>query len=422
MELFNRLGDRAAQAQDLDLLQGLAQRLNDLQRLARVDMLFAHYFISIGDYPAVIDRSERAMQMSGAVEDADIALDTYRVWPLALLRLGKLEEAMKIAHEGRRLAQVYSQPVKEGYILNSMGLIAIEQKDPAIAHAYLERALAIARETGDRRLEARALTNLGNSAGFIRQDYAAAREYYEGAYLLNHEAGERSAESVTLGNLGWVAGMQGDFLAARWYLDQAVLTAREVGNVYLETNSLINLSAITGAGNEAQSSLGYAQNALSLASKTGDRAGEAWSLLYLGYAYLLLSELDKADKLFRQSMAIRDELGQPGPKTEPVAGLIQTLLLKNELAAAMSETEKLIAYLATGGTLEGTEEPLRVYYACYLALVRTHDPRSKHVLSEAVRLLEEQISRLGDDGSRQMYVENVPWRKAILQAWHATSS
>ncbi|MGZ9221499.1 MAG: ATP-binding protein, partial [Anaerolineales bacterium] len=417
MELFNRLGDRVSQSQDLDSLEALAGQLNDAQCMAQVDVLFAHYFISIGDYPAVVRHSENVMELNRTVEDADIALDTYRVWPLALLRQGKLEEAMRVAQEGRRLAQVYGVPVKEGYILNSMGLIAIEQKDPAIAHGYLEKALSIAKETGDRRLESRSLANLGYSAGLIRQDYPSAREYFEEGYAIMHEHGERAAECTALGNLGWVAGMQGDFLAARWYLEQALLAAREVGNLYLETNSLINLSAITGAGNEAQSSLAYAQNALTLSSKTGDRAGEAWSLLYMGYACLLLNELEQAEESFRQSIAIREELGQPGPRTEPVAGLIQTLLLKGESTAAMSETEKIISYLEAGGTLEGTEEPLRVYYACHLALENAQDPRSHTVLATAVQLLEAQVSKLRDEGSRQMYVENVPWRLAIQQVW-----
>src|SRR5215216_1552514 len=240
MELFNRLGDRVSQSQDLDSLEKLAGQIGDLQRVAKVEMLFAHYFISISDYPAAIQRSERVMALNRTVEEREIVLDTYRVWPLALLRQGKLEEAMNIAQEGRRLSQVYGVPVKEGYILNSMGLIAIEQKNPAVAHGYLEQALAIARETGDRRLESRSLGNLGYSSGFIRQDYPSAREYFEEGYAIMHESGERAAESVALGNLGWVAGMQGDLQASRSYLEQALLVSREVGNLYLEAYSLIN--------------------------------------------------------------------------------------------------------------------------------------------------------------------------------------
>ncbi len=421
VELFNRLGKRVSQLEDLEALKKLARQLNDLRRLSKVDMLFAHYHISVSDYPAVVQCSERILQLHRTVEDTDILLDTYRVWPLALLRQGKLEEAMKVAQEGRQLAQLYDDPAKEGYILNAMGLIAIEQKDPAIAHEYLEQALSIARERCDRKLESMSLTNLGNSAGYVRQDYAAAREYYEEDFALSREWGERSSEAVSLSNLGWVAGMQGDLQSARSYQERALLISREIANAYLETYNLINLSAVTGMATEAQISFAYAQRALELSRKSGDPSGEAWSLLYMGYAYLLLSDLQQAEQSFKRSVAIRDDLGQPGMKMEALAGLIQTCLLTGDHTAAMSETEKIISYLQSGNTLDGAEAPLRVYYACYLTLEKTQDPRSKTLLQSAVQLLETQVSKLRDEGSRYMFIENVPWRRAIQQAWQEKS-
>ncbi len=416
------MGNRTAQLRDLQALEVLASQLNDQRRLAKVDMLFAHYHISVGDYSDVVRRSEHVVELSRIFEEEDIVLDTYRVWPLALLRQGKLEEAMEVAHTGRQLAQLYGGAIKEGYILNSMGLIAIEQKDPAIAHGYLEQALSIAMEEGDRRLESITLGNLGNSAGYVRQDYSSAREYYEKANALMHERGEHSSECVTLGNLGWVAGMQGDFKAARSYQQQALQLSREVGNLYLETYTLINLSAAAAVTSTAQESLSHAQDALKLSIKAGDRSGEAWSLLYMGYAYLLLEALQQAEESFRRSVAIRDELRQPGMKIKSLAGLIQTLLKKEETASAISETEGIISYLDAGGNLEGTEEPLRVYYACYLVLEKAKDPRSSRMLLSAAQLLETQVSMLKDERSRQMYIENVPWRLAIQQLYREKSS
>ena len=421
VEIFNRLGHRPAQLKDLETLESIALQLNDPRRSARVDMLFAHYYIAVGDYPSVVQRSKHVVELISIGEDAEIVLDTYRVWPLALLRQGKLEEAMEVAQGGRRLAQSYGDAIKEAYMLNSMGLIALEQKDPSIAHGYLEQALAIAVEKQDRRLESRTLGNLGNSAGYVRQDYEAARQYYEKAYALMHERGERSSECVTLGNLGWASGMMGDFRSARSYQQQALLLAREVGNVYLETYTLINLSASSGVTNDAQASLDYAQRALELSRNTGDRSGEAWSLLYRGYACLLLDDAEQGEHSFRQSIALRNELGQPVLKLESCAGLIQALLQKGDHASALSEAEEIISYLEAGGSLEGTEEPLRVYYACYLVLNQARDPRRQAVMHSAIQLLEAQVSRLEDEGSRQTYVKNVPWRLAIQQLSQAKS-
>jgi len=102
--------------------------------------------------------------------------------------------------------------------------------------------------------------------------------------------------------------------------------------------------------------------------------------------------------------------------TEPIAGLIETALALEELPAAMQGVEIILKHLKDGGTFEGTEEPLRIYYACYQALDKNRDLRSSDLLARAIGLLASQVSKLRDDVSRQMFVRKVPWRLAIHQA------
>jgi tetratricopeptide (TPR) repeat protein len=422
VELYKRLGDHASHLKELDALAVLAQEMDDPQREAVVEMLFTYYYVVKSDYPSVIQHAERVMTLSRIMQDTGTLLRTYQTWPLALLRLGKLDEAMRIASEGRRLAQEYGDLVKEGYILISMGLIAIEQKEPLHAQEFLDRALVIARQTGDRRLEARAWGNLGNFAGLVLQDYMLAREYIERVLGLSRLLGERTQEALVLSNIGWVLGMLGDLDAAFSYYARSLPLLREVGNVYAEANVLINLSANTGVRNEVDASLDYSRKALELSIATEDKSSQAWSYLYMGYAYMTQGKFAPAEDAFRASMRIRDELGQPGLKMETLAGLVQSLLLRGEQALALAETEKILAYLYSGDSLEGTEEPLRVYYACYLALKQNQDPRSLAVLQSAGELLETQVSKLRDDKSRRMFIENVPWRLAIHREWNGGGS
>jgi hypothetical protein len=74
-------------------------------------------------------------------------------------------------------------------------------------------------------------------------------------------------------------------------------------------------------------------------------------------------------------------------------------------------------YLENGGTFEGVEEPLRIYLACYQALEKIRDPRSETVLQDAAKLLETQVSKLHDAKTRAMFIQNVPCRRAIQEAW-----
>ena len=416
-KLYGLMGERTQQIQDLDMLERLSRQLGDDALLAQIWVMRADHAYSISDFQYAIEKAKQALDLAHLASDENVALDSYRVSSLALLRYGRLNEAMLQAREGLQLVRRLGELLEEGKILNTLGLIALELKEPASAQTYFEQALSIARETSNRGLETKSLNNLGTSAGFIQGEYIVAREYYEQAYLIAQERGDRSMQSATLGNLGWAAGMQGDFDSARSYHEQALSIAREVGDLYHETYTLINLSAIAIHQEEIQSAFKYGQVANDLSHKIGDRSGEAWSLLYLGYAYLLEENKELARNVFQEAITIRKELGQESLAFEPVAGVIQVALESNDLGTAGTATEEILRYLENGGTFEGTEEPLRIYFACFQALQKLGDPRSTSILRDAVKLLETQVSKINDARARQMYVQNVPCRRAIQKAW-----
>ncbi len=71
--------------------------------------------------------------------------------------------------------------------------------------------------------------------------------------------------------------------------------------------------------------------------------------------------------------------------------------------------------MESGGSFEGTEEPLRIFETCHRYLAQQKDPRAGQVLQSAKQLLETQVSKLKDEKARQAFVENFPWRLAILR-------
>jgi predicted ATPase/class 3 adenylate cyclase len=417
VELFNRLGNRPAQLKDLETLEILAAQLNDQQCLVNAKILHARYCFAMGNYPNTLEISEQVVKMSIELDQAELALGIYIVWSQALFRSGKLDEAMKYALEGLELARRSGKRVEEGRALSSLGLIALESKAPGIAQKYLEEAVAIARETKERTLESRALANLANSAAFMQQDYATARAYYERAYALNIELGDRYAQGIDLSNISWVCGMLGDFEAAWTHHEQALIIAREVGNLYQETYALLNLSKVAEAQGKAQEAVKYGLDAMALSRTAGDKTAEAWAYLYLGYAYSLSAQFEDAKTAFENAVNIRRELGQPSLITEPIGGLIQVAIQMNNHAVAAKLMEELMSYLTEGAALDATEEPLRVYLACYKVLERMGDPRAIQILDKARQLLETQVSKINNEQSRRTFIKNVPWRRAIEEAW-----
>lgn len=139
-------------------------------------------------------------------------------------------------------------------------------------------------------------------------------------------------------------------------------------------------------------------------------------MLYLGHAHQMLGEPQLAQAAYRKSVEIRNELDQPALSMEPLAGLVESYLRVGDIESASREAEKILDFLEQGMTLEGTDEPLRVYHACYLLLEKKQDLRAGRILEDAVNLLEAQVSNFVDKEARERYIENIPWRRAIRAA------
>ena len=415
VSLYGRIGNRSLQAKDLELLEKLAVQLRDDRRLAIAWKLYAHYYFTIGDYPNTLQTSERVIEMSMRLEDPEIALGIYLVQSQAFFRLGRVKEAIARQSEGLDLARTLKNRVEEGRSLTALGLILLESHQPARAVERMEQAVDIAREVGDRVLESRALGNLANAAAYVLRDYIAAREYYKQAERLAVELGDRFGEGVEKANIGWVNMLLGDYETARAELEGALSIAREVDHSYQEIYTLLNLSAVNEAQGNVEASEQYAAQAMTLSLEKGDRSGEAWSYYYLGNAFLGGGKLEEARSAFARALEMRAEQNQPSLAKEPLAGLIRVALADHDPGLAIQYANEVLEYLSNGGTLDGAEEPLRIYLACFNALKTKHDPRCDDILAVARDLLNAQASRISVVSSRRRFIDNVPWRREIME-------
>ena len=106
VELFNRVGNRAAQLRDLATLELVVAQINDRQRSARFKVKQAYYYYhGINDYPAVIQASEQALDLSDETTSIETIVDAYLLLLSAHVRLGNLSEAWQIGESCLRLAR-----------------------------------------------------------------------------------------------------------------------------------------------------------------------------------------------------------------------------------------------------------------------------------------------------------------------------
>ena len=142
-------------------------------------------------------------------------------------------------------------------------------------------------------------------------------------------------------------------------------------------------------------------------------------LTRLGHTLAALDHLTEAAKAYAQALDLRRGLGQAHLATEALAGLARVALAQDDPEQALAHVEEILSFLK-GNTLDGTDEPLRVYLTCYRVLHTNQDPRAQVLLTTAHSLLQQHAAKIEDEALRRSFLENVPANREITREFDAS--
>jgi predicted ATPase/class 3 adenylate cyclase len=377
-KVISMRGNREDQRGLLETLAAIVDTLADERK--RVELLIrkALFAFWTSEFPEALDTAHQAVILSEKMGDQGLSRQANYAWAWMLLLQGDTDLALSQAQTALAMARQADDRRTEGNTLNIMGLVNIAQGDFFAALGHLVEFVTIAKEIGDLEREITARNNLGVALTRLG-DYPAARDNLRQILTIVQETGDQSAESTALVNLGWVCAAQGEWDLARKYSESGVAKKREYGQV----------------------------------------EAVAEGLVWLGHAWLGLGQPEKAVTAYREALAIRQELDQPQLALGGKAGLARAAVVQGDVAAALEHVSEILSYLAEGGGLQGTWEPLRIYLTCYRVLQLAGDRKAEEILETAFKLLEEQASRIPDQAYRSLFLEKVPWHGEILSAWEA---
>ena len=412
--IYDVLGERTQQATDLDQLHHLAERLADPQRRAEVALHYGRYAERTSDYPAAIRAAEAAVTWAQEARCTDLEATARQRWGWALLRQQDYAKAREQLEQSLHLIQAGTDQRRICQTLTDLGTLALDQGAHAEARVWYTQSLQHARTLGNRRQEARVLGNLGTlfaEQGDVLGAQSALVETLTAADMI----GDQYMAGITRSNLGFLCIMLGDYAGARGWIEQSLIQLRAIGDRRLEAVSLGNLGLVAlhqGAYAEAQTT--YAA-CLVIAQTIGDEIQSGWAQRGLGSAALGAGDLVTAEAAYRQSLATLRSVGTPALIAEALAGLAQVALAVGDAPVALAHVEAILAHLETG-TLDGAEEPMAVYLACYQALQANGDLRAPTLLRRARTELRTRAEQIPDSAARQQLLEQVPAHRALLTA------
>jgi tetratricopeptide (TPR) repeat protein len=374
--IWNVIGDRAAQAKVLDSLASAADRLADPHKQAEVLLRRAWFFYWTGDFPKMQEATEQVISLSEHIRDPGLTQRALYAWTWFYSQIEDFDRAEEKANRALELALQAGNRMEEGNVHNVLGRINMAQGRYAQARTHIENFLTIAHETENQSRELTALNNLV-AILIILGEYKAAREY--GLQMLNLaiEIGDRMMESTAYINLAWGTSALEDWRVAEGYVLKGLDIKREIHQL--------------------------------------DAMAEG--LVWLGHIKLGLHQPAEAERAFRESLDIRRGLEQESLQAESISGLSLALLASGDLAGAGENVQKIIEFIGREKDLSGAWEPLRIYWTCYQVFQASGDARANQILKDAVNILTKIAEKIPDKKARERFLTNVHWHHEIMAAW-----
>jgi class 3 adenylate cyclase/tetratricopeptide (TPR) repeat protein len=385
-KVYDLLGDRKSQVQDLQAMEALAEGIADLGRKARLAIRRASHAFLTANYSAALSLSEAAVDLARAAGETRIEADGHLLQAHTLLRQGAFDRSREQAEQALDSARREGFRTIEANTLRHLGLLAYYKGDMAQAHNYFEQALGIYMEIGDRKGEGTALANLGG-ADFERGAFKVAGDYYARSLQVCREIGDRLGESRALNNLGITYVVQNDYPQAEEYYLQALNISQEIGHRSFEASNLDNLGNLYIMTHDYGRALEYHERSLQVSREIGDQPPQAIGLLNLGLNYLVLGDQSKGHRFLQESLAINESLNSGQPDSRTLLGLSFYHYQAGENQAALEHAQQALAIAQEHELLSEQGRAYKHMGDALLSLERFEE--SKEAYAQALSILRE---------------------------------
>ncbi|HEU4411592.1 MAG TPA: hypothetical protein VFS43_40485 [Polyangiaceae bacterium] len=316
----------------------------------------------------------------------------------ALLVGGRFADALACWRRARDEARAADARSLELHAFFNAASVGVLFDEPFVTRDEFERALVAARATGDRFLEARALSSLGIFE--LVRATPAARDLLERAQRLSSEAGEPKYAVALSAFLGLYELHQGRPERAHLGLATAHDLWQREGNRWNAAFCLLYWGAAAADAGRLDEASAHLERARALHAAMGDRAHEGLDLCLLARVAAASDDLPRA----RAALAAAEALQGPGA-ARSLGALLELERGHLDLAAARrsaaaGERDAVARHLqAARGRLDRALAP---------ASASAEPPAPIHELSLARRSLERAIAAFRRDSARPAAAEPAP--------------
>jgi predicted ATPase len=195
----------------------------------------------------------------------------------------------------------------EAVSLHTLGLAAYREGDYRAARDFYEQALALRQEIADPAGEANTLNLLGN---LMRQigEYATAQAYHERALVLCRAGDDRMGEAESLRSLGALYLFSGDYPRSQAHYEEGLALCRAIGHSRGEAAHLQGLVFLAIVAGDYDAAAAHQYEVMRLHDATGDREAQAWAAISLGMLAWHLGDYEQAESSWGSALDLARQI------------------------------------------------------------------------------------------------------------------
>jgi ATP/maltotriose-dependent transcriptional regulator MalT len=241
-------------------------------------------------------------------------------------------------------------PQRQVRLLVGAGRLAWVNGDISLSAQYNQKALAMARELGDRHSEAWLLCEIAISSSDRPEKYEESVNHCEEGLAIFQEMDDRPGVAYLLNIWGELARLAGDYDQAQKVYEESLTISRETGEIYRQFALEQNLSYIAYHKGDHEGARDLAASCLKLRLEAGEKPWEMpWpfnELFGIAGPLGMLGKPEKAARLLGASTALMDMVGskyQPSdmPEVAKYIADVQELMDEVSFKAAWAEGEAM---------------------------------------------------------------------------------
>jgi DNA-binding SARP family transcriptional activator len=411
--LYDRLGRREEQMQDLRQLIRLAHHLRSDKRYAEALLAQAVFYKGIGAYQRAIRAGCRALTIRQRIGDRPGEAAALNELGRAYWFLADYDEALACYRRSQEIIREIGDRSGEASVFHQLGTLYAHRGSFSEALEQYELAYRIRHELDDQSGLSTTLNNIGNVHRALG-DYEKALECYAQTEEICHITGDQAALAQVLNNIGNLYWLTGMYPRAFDFLRRAYRIRTQIGDKRGIGDSLYNLGATYWLSGEYHEAIQHLEKATETLDQVEDRRGKGFALTFLAAVYVDAGEYSKALTLCQEAHTINHEFKAKDLQLHSLTiealahlgiGRPKRALRCSRQVTALLEKEMCYFY------------PQLCYWTHFKALQACGRAEAGVYLEKAYREVIRRAESLPDTEMREAFLTQVPTNSQIVRLY-----